>query len=42
MVDAVLERDTRDPLHGWTPSELEARLREVLRARVESAFFFGS
>jgi uncharacterized protein len=38
----VIVWNTREPLHGRTPSEFEAEVRRVLAGRVEAAYVFGS
>ena len=42
MTDAVLVRNTRDPLAGLTPQKFERRLVNALKGRVDEVWLFGS
>ncbi|MBC7795050.1 MAG: nucleotidyltransferase domain-containing protein, partial [Clostridia bacterium] len=42
MDDAILERDARDPLNGFSAPAFELELKRLLLGRVDAAYVFGS
>ncbi|MBN1962658.1 MAG: nucleotidyltransferase domain-containing protein [Deltaproteobacteria bacterium] len=42
MTSLILQKNIRDPLYGHTAASFETALKEKLKNRVETAYFFGS